>query len=352
MAVPAWDVFCAVVDNLGDIGVCWRLAADLARRGQPVRLWVDRPDALEWMAPGGAAGVEVHHRAELDSRYRAADVIVAAFGCALEDEVLGAAAAAGRRVTWIQLEYLSAEGYAARSHGLASPLAAAAEGGVQRWFYFPGFFPQTGGLLRESDLLVRRAAFRRADWLAQAGIDHRGERIVSLFCYEPPGLAAWLMDLAREPNLLLVTAGRAAAAVRAAEELLPAGWNAAGRLRLHHLPLLRQTDFDRLLWSADWNFVRGEDSLVRAIWAGAPFVWQAYPQADGAHAAKLEAMLDALDAPPSLRRTWRVWNGLEAGAMPAPELGPWGEAVGAWRRRLAEQVDLTAQLLRFVAEKR
>ena len=34
------------------------------------------------------------------------------------------------------------------------------------------------------------------------------------------------------------------------------------------LPWLTQPDYDRLLWSADLNFVRGEDSLVRAIWAG------------------------------------------------------------------------------------
>lgn len=37
-----WDLFCSVVDNFGDIGVCWRLARQLAaEHGISVRLWVD-----------------------------------------------------------------------------------------------------------------------------------------------------------------------------------------------------------------------------------------------------------------------------------------------------------------------
>jgi len=53
-----WDLFCRVVDNFGDIGVCWRLAADLATRGDAVRLWCDDASALAWMAPDGAPGVD------------------------------------------------------------------------------------------------------------------------------------------------------------------------------------------------------------------------------------------------------------------------------------------------------
>jgi hypothetical protein len=48
-----WDVFCRVIDNFGDIGVCWRLATQLAGQGQRVRLWVDDASALAWMAPAG-----------------------------------------------------------------------------------------------------------------------------------------------------------------------------------------------------------------------------------------------------------------------------------------------------------
>ena len=39
----SFDIFCRVVDNFGDIGVCWRLARQLARTSgaNAVRLWVD-----------------------------------------------------------------------------------------------------------------------------------------------------------------------------------------------------------------------------------------------------------------------------------------------------------------------
>ena len=54
-----WDIFCKVIDNHGDLGVCWRLACGLAAQGETVRLWVDDPSALAWMAHGGCQGVTV-----------------------------------------------------------------------------------------------------------------------------------------------------------------------------------------------------------------------------------------------------------------------------------------------------
>src|SRR5690606_6818466 len=104
---------------------------------------------------------------------------------------------------------------------------------------------------------------------------------------------------------LLVTSGRAAAATRAVLAQLrqgEPGWNAAGRLRLHWLPLFSQRDYDHLLWACDLNFVRGEDSLARALLAGRPFIWQLYPQQDAAHHDKLDAFLDWLAPAPGLAR--------------------------------------------------
>jgi hypothetical protein len=54
-----WDVFCRVIDNHGDLGVCWRLACHLAALGSAVRLWVDHATDLQWMAPNGHPGVQV-----------------------------------------------------------------------------------------------------------------------------------------------------------------------------------------------------------------------------------------------------------------------------------------------------
>jgi len=361
-ALLRWDIFCRVVDNFGDIGVCWRLAAQLARRGHTVRLFTDDPGALQWMAPGGCRGVAVMGTLEPDAPYAPADVIIDAFGAGLTAAVLDAVAlrngAGGRAVAWINLEYLSAEPYAAASHGLASPVHGGAAAGIRKWFFFPGFTQPTGGLLRGPELAQRQLEFDRRSWLGALGSADCGQRFISLFCYEPQVLAPWLLSLAaqaaRTPVEVLVTHGRSQAAILAALARLPAGWNPGSRVTLRHLPALPQREFDHLLWSCDVNFVRGEDSLVRAIWAGVPFIWQLYPQDGHAHHAKLEAFLDILEGPvpDDLRGYFRWWNAVEVGQ--APELAPerWQPVFTATRDRLLAQDDLVTRLLRFVAENR
>jgi len=117
-----WDLFCRVIDNHGDLGVCWRLAADLASRGETVRLWVDDPLALHWMAPGHETttpGVTVLRWAEPLAEVDPGDVVIEAFGCDPPPAFVDSMA---RRIpVWINLEYLSAEDYVERNHGLPSP---------------------------------------------------------------------------------------------------------------------------------------------------------------------------------------------------------------------------------------
>lgn len=369
-----WDIFCKVIDNFGDIGVCWRLSADLASRGEQVRLWVDDPSALAWMAPEGCDGVTVlAWRAPFDDHGQlSGDVLIEAFGCELPPDVVERRAqrrdANSPVPVWINLEYLSAEPFAARSHGLPSPVMGSGKG-LTKHFFYPGFDAGTGGLLRETDLAGRQAAFDRTRWLSLYGIAAQGERLISLFCYEPPALISLLRSLAKDPlpTRLLVTTGRAAAAVSTASKQLDAAqpaWNTSNSLRTSYLPALTQHGFDNLLWACDLNFVRGEDSLVRAIWAGKPFVWQIYPQHDNAHHIKLEAFLDTTDAPASLRRFHRVWNGLENAEsiadltsdlradLPAADITNWAEPALATKARLLAQDSLGTQLIRFVTKKR
>ncbi len=356
-----WDIFCKVIDNYGDIGVCWRLARQLAARDQRVRLWVDDASALHWMAPSGCPGVEVRPWTQpLDLQgLPPGDVLVEAFGCEIAPEFIAAYAhwtgARGQKHAWINLEYLSAEAYVERSHGLPSPVLHGPGAGLTKHFFYPGFTPRTGGLLREPDLLARQARFDRAAWLQQFDIALRpGEQLVSLFCYEPPALPDLLTQLANggAPVRLLVAAGRASTAAHAAVATLdqrePA-WNGRQALALSYLPYLTQDDFDQLLWAGDLNFVRGEDSLVRALWAGQPFVWHIYPQHDDAHHHKLQAWLDLLDAPDSLRRFHQTWNAVDTQPLPEPDPASWAPSVQGARQRLLAQPDLVSQLLEFVA---
>jgi uncharacterized repeat protein (TIGR03837 family) len=344
-----WDIFCKVIDNHGDFGVCWRLAADLGMRGEKVRLWTDDSSMLVWMAPHGASGVEVLQWSQ-SAGAEPGDAVVEAFGCELDPAFIAAIAARTRasreQPAWINLEYLSAEPWVERCHGLPSPVSSGPGAGLTKHFFYPGFTPATGGLIRESDLVARQAAFDRAAWLRAQGIGWEGERVLSLFCYEPPGLAAFLARLQHDaqPTTLLVTPGRAAAAVQACLS----SDQATGGLRVHWLPLMPQREFDHLLWACDLNLVRGEDSIVRALWAGRPAVWNIYPQADEAHVAKLDTFLDWLGAPPDLRAFHAAWNRGGDPAFPA-DLQPWQSCVEAARTRLLTLPDLTTQLQSFAA---
>ncbi len=344
-----WDIFCHVVDNWGDLGVCWRLATQLAARGQKIRLWVDDPAPLAWMAPDTDVPhttIEVHDwpRTRADApppQVPPGDVLIEAFGCDIPTPWV--AALQPTAGVWINLEYLSAESYVERCHGLPSPVLSGPLAGRQKWFFYPGFTPKTGGLLGP-DTPPEQA--KPAENTEPAPEIHRQAPQIALFCYEPPALAELLQQPALAEAHWRVAAGRSQQAFERVRHHLPA------TARYQNLPHLSQIAFDRLLRETDVNFVRGEDSLVRALWAGKPLVWHIYPQVDNAHHDKLEAFLDWLEAPPGWRDFHRVWNGLTHAPLPPLHWCDWRDCAAAARQRLLAQNDLATQLLGFATEKR
>jgi uncharacterized repeat protein (TIGR03837 family) len=372
-----WDLFCRVVDNFGDIGVCWRLAADLADRGHAVRLWVDDASALAWMAPHGHADVTVRAWPGEDARFDGddapGDVVVEAFGCdpppAFVAAMAARAEAGAAPPAWINLEYLSAEPYVERSHGLRSPQMSGPGRGLDKWFFYPGFTAATGGLLRERGLADAQAAFDRDAWCGAHGLRTApGERLASVFCYPDSDLPG-LVDALHRGGQAWCVATAPGAATALAQRLAP--HERRDGVRLVGLPWLAQAGYDRLLWACDLNLVRGEDSFTRAQWAGRPFVWQPYRQDDGVHADKLEAFLALLRPGADLAaddpawRHWAAWHrawggpaaGAAASAAPLPAWTPAlltavSQAALRWRAHLLGSADLTARLLAFVGERR
>ncbi len=370
-----FDVFCQVIDNFGDVGVCWRLCVQLAALGHRVNLWLDDASALTWMAPKGCQGVAVRAWADA-ANAPPTDTLIEAFGCRANPDFIATNALnalakteneAEKSFVWLNLEYLSAERFVVRYHALASPVLNGPGAGCVSHFFYPGFTPGTGGLMREPDLAARRAAFCRDTWLQSLGQAPAtfDERLVSLFCYEPAPLAAWLVALSEgrawaEPGMrtrLLVCPGRAAQAVEAALEILnkngrlPA--NSLGSLlSIFYLPNLSQTDFDHLLWACDLNCVRGEDSVVRALWAGQALLWHIYPQDDGAHGPKLAAFLAEMGADAAQIEAHRCWNNLQNGDLPPIDLSAWRRSTHGFQVRLEAQTPLVEQLLAFVSQQR
>jgi uncharacterized repeat protein (TIGR03837 family) len=348
-----WDIFCTVIDNHGDLGVCWRLTRQLRDAGQRVRLWVDDASALAWMAPTAhqETGIEVlpWANASQASTLQAlppADVWVESFGCTLPEAfVAHGVATHAHQPTWINLEYLSAENWVPRMHRLPSPVMSGPAKGWTKTFFYPGFTPDTGGLLRETDLMARQQRFDRMAWRQQhaPNLPPNG-LLISLFCYEPAALTQLLGQLVGTPHHLLVTPGRPLAAVLQALKGMSAhpSWSA--------LPYTDQNGFDEMLWACDLNFVRGEDSLVRALWAGQPFIWHIYPQDDNAHHTKLEAFLDWMDAPRSLRESHQVWNDVNCGdgcSLNIKTLKYWSNSIKLKRDTLLKNKNLLTELINF-----
>ncbi len=366
-----WDLFCHVVDNFGDIGVGWRLARQLAHEhGRNVRLFVDDlntfrvicPQINPRLAQQSVDGVQVFNWGR-QLQLEPGDVVVELFGCKLVPAFLERVQQRGaERLRWFNLEHLSAEPWVEGSHLKPSPQP----GGINKLFFFPGFTPATGGLIREADLLARRDAWQampaaRRIALRSLSLPPPPEHAttVVLFSYARARLESWLQGLATadRPTVLWICPGPIIEAVNdwLHMQLLTGQTTVRGSLTLCALPFMPQERFDELLWAADVCIVRGEDSFVRAQWAARPMVWHIYPQQDGAHDKKLDAFFDLYlkDATADVRDAiiplWTAWNrNLDLDSA-------WSEFVTAlpqlrrhartWCNRLASQPDLASQLL-------
>jgi uncharacterized repeat protein (TIGR03837 family) len=374
-----WDIFCTVIDNYGDIGITWRLARQLAlEHGLTVRLWVDDLESFHHICPEirpnlneqTFAGVEIHRWLTPFPDIKPGNVVIEALACHLPASYEQSMARQASKPIWINLEYLSAEDWVTGCHDLPSPHPRLP---LTKYFFMPGYTTGTGGVLKERNLLHERDAFlaslpaQNAFWrsidVPTIGVD---ETRISLFSYESLAigdlLAVWAEG--NEPIRCLVPSGKNLADVSrffGQSSLVIGDTRNLGSLTVQVLPMLAQDDYDHLLWACDCNFVRGEDSFVRAQWAEKPLIWQAYRQDEGAHWAKIEAFMkrycDGLESDTAnvLQQFWRGWNdnGKVGGIWPlfwARRDRLTARAV-EWLNQLTSIGDLTSNLVKFCNEK-
>lgn len=314
-------LFVRVIDNYGDLGVAWRLACDLRQRLHArVWLWSDDTTLLHALAPAytdEAAITVLPWRDEATSAAQLADLppadlVIETFGCELPAAVRARIRQDGP--LWLNWEYLSAEDWTAAVHALPSLQAD----GSAKFFWLMGFDAHSGGLLREVGYSAARNAFEH-DTAAQQAFKRRyglpenphGPNWL-LFAYDHPRWADWLQMWrhAGRPLTLWLAGEQIMASLHRAGILGPNDLVTEGShlywhtLRLCRLPFVPQAEFDHLLFLAEGAIVRGEDSFVRAQWAGLPFWWHIYPQQQQAHLAKLHAFWQraAQDWPAPLRQ--------------------------------------------------
>lgn len=411
MPAPFVDLFCQVVDNYGDIGVCWRLAKDLHHlvqtyayeqdtsdtafsaqtivshtasaqntfteyhpfysckpnagdtasssqtftfakhsllerffrvdRHYPIRLWVDDLHSFARIEPRVDPQLKQQQiegicimlwDKSLCATTTPATIVIEAFGTQLDEPFIQAMPQ--QTQCWFNLEYLSAETWVESFHGQASPQA----NGVPKYFFFPGFNEKTGGLIRESALLPTLSAFQHdasqiRHWLAQylhpdvAQAHAADTRLVSIFCYPSAPFECLLKSLHQQylvdarPTLLLIPEGVLPNAetilhhyLSASQTTIPSPLDKQypQSIRIHRFSFLPQEQFDFLLSACEMNIVRGEDSFVRAIWSGKPFIWHIYEQQALTHIEKLNAWLNSAQAPTLIAETLCAWNNYAA----------------------------------------
>jgi uncharacterized repeat protein (TIGR03837 family) len=374
-----------VIDNFGDVGVCWRLARQLvAEYGCAVHVWVNDAGWAaarqligglpQTPAPTLAEGVTVSAwslACASGDEDCTGDVLIEGFGCTLPQAALAQLAVRAQlgvrahKPIWIDLEYFSAEDWVPRFH-LQSGFDW--EVGARRWFFFPGVHEHSGGMLRERGLVAadmgRGEAFENATDLAPSHSrmlrPNDGVRAVC-FAYTHAPYAEWLAALAsdRDKPIAIDLCGTQSQLAVAQLDLA-----AYPNVTTRNVPFVSQPEFDRLLWQTDVLFVRGEDSMARALWSGRPFIWHIYPQAENAHHPKLMAWLkhythgfpDALRE--ALVEVHCAWNGMSEAASLGEAwtklMAEW-EAWQAWSllrsNQLAQTPHLAERLMTFVRQR-
>ena len=355
--ISSVDLFCKVIDNFGDAGVCYRLARSMAvDRGWRVRLFIDLPDVLSKIVPDPHQGVEIICWDDDLAYSGCSDLVIEAFACTLPDAALMAMKARAVPPVWVDLEYLTAEDWALSCHAIPSTHPST---GLKKTLFFPGFDERSGGVIRETDLISRRNSFQndvlmQNSWRMSHNLPQFDANFIdlSLFSYKTAPIDGLFDGLSRLNWPVRV--------------FLPSetgfGVGRHGSLELHRIPFLPQYDYDYLLWTCSLNFVRGEDSFVRAQLAGRPFIWNIYVQDEDQHLVKLEAFMKLYGAAFSpltrerLDKFHEVWNqGGHAGkaSVKVPiselltELPDLQDGACRWSDRIEGQTSLLDRLDQF-----
>lgn len=366
-------IWCRVIDNFGDAGIAWRLARSLKREyNWNCHLIIDRLATLAAFVPAvdpskdtqEVEGITVLNWTDAAAQKIAAhlpDVFIEAFSCFVPEcceAAIGEAFAQGRKIAVYDLDYLTAEDYASDNQGLPSPHPRF---GYPKTFWFPGFTPASGGLLREHDLFAEQEEFAhtggREKVLSSLGADPTAPFTLAFFTYPTNPIEAIAQAMAADsrPLQLLLCAGEASQNLKAALSRLT-----CPQIRTVDVPMLAQTDFDRLLWSVDAALVRGEDSTLRAQWAGEPLLWTLYPQDENTHLTKLAAFekLYGKELTPAAALAWeQLEEEINNHQCSASSWQAWRSnypqlSVGAqnWRRDLGSQTSLTQRLAQNAAD--
>ena len=285
MEIDSIDIFCQVIDNYGDVGVAYRLAREFKRvyPNKKLRFVINQIEELNLIRK--SEDIEIILYKDISKIENSADLIIESFGCEIPKEYMDKALKNVKLI--INLEYFSAEKWVDDFHLQESFLG----GNLKKYFFIPGLSEKSGGILLDNEFLERKKKVEanKEYYLEKFGIKEKYDLIGSIFSYEKnfDSLIEELKKLDKKIILLILSEKTQKNFIKYFDN-----GNNYDKIKFVKLPFFTYDKYEELLALCDFNLVRGEDSFVRALLLGKPFLWHIYPQDENTHIKKLESFLE------------------------------------------------------------
>lgn len=285
MEIDSIDIFCQVIDNYGDVGVAYRLAREFKRvyPNKKLRFVINQIEELNLIRK--SEDIEIILYKDISKIENSADLIIESFGCEIPKEYMDKALKNVKLI--INLEYFSAEKWVDDFHLQESFLG----GNLKKYFFIPGLSEKSGGILLDNEFLERKKKVEanKEYYLEKFGIKEKYDLIGSVFSYEKnfDSLIEELKKLNKKVILLILSEKTQKNFIKYFDN-----GNNYDKIKFVKLPFFTYDKYEELLALCDFNLVRGEDSFVRALLLGKPFLWHIYPQDENTHIKKLESFLE------------------------------------------------------------
>lgn len=285
MKIDSIDIFCQVIDNYGDVGVAYRLAREFKRvyPNKKLRFVINKTEELNLIRK--SEDIEIILYKDISKIENSADLIMESFGCEIPKKYMDKALKNSKLI--INLEYFSAEKWVDDFHLQESFLG----GNLKKYFFIPGLSEKSGGILLDNEFLERKKKVEanKEYYLEKFGIKEKYDLIGSVFSYEKnfDSLIEELKKLGKKIILLILSEKTQKNFIKYFDN-----GNNYDKIKFVKLPFFSYDKYEGLLALCDFNLVRGEDSFVRALLLGKPFLWHIYPQDENTHIKKLESFLE------------------------------------------------------------
>lgn len=350
------NIFCDVIDNYGDAGVCLRLGRDICKKNIKVNLYCNDLKTIKKIIQKEDLEndyLKISEWPTSDYNLEFKDTVIQAFSVRLPEFIYSYIRK--NKILVINLEYLTAESFADDCHKLPSY-----SDGIESFFFFPGFTEKTGGLVIEDNLLNKIKN--------QNNMDHNC--YVTLFSYENTKIAYFLNQLSDLSNIkkmritVFLFEGKPLDNINKLLKLnLKVGNTYIKNNLIFKVSLMVDQDqYDSLLVGSYINLVRGEDSIVRAMLTGRPFLWNIYPQDENAHLDKINALFDRMDEVCTDKNSVEILRQLTLSYNGSSDfinnfdinsfIDKWKLITKEWQNHLLSLGSLTDNLLDFIREKK